>query len=192
MSSLDPEILSQLAEADRKLAYIGNQAPVAARAATRAGAKYLSVRMKEVSPVSKRTKKVDGKTVKLGGGMKRSIGWSGLKQRGNIAASKAGFDVGKRGRSDATGSHGHLYVSGTAMRWTGFKRIRNKGATSFALQKSFEVGWSRKAIKYTGAARPHMPSFIKTTTEANLSTVSQIMFDELKAAIEKSIVKQGL
>lgn len=185
MSSLDPDILSQLAEADRKLAYIGNQAPVAARAATRAGAKYLSVRMKEVSPVAKKPRKQGDKIIQPGG-MRRSIGWSGLKQRGSIAASKTGFDVGKRGRSDATGSHGHLFVGGTALRWTGFQRDRGRLKTSFAVKRT------KHAIKYTGASPPHMPSFIKTTTEANLSTVSQIMFDELKAAIEKSIVKQGL
>lgn len=180
------DILEQIKELDRKLAFIGNAAGGVCRHATAVGAKWLAKKMSDVSPVyvgKPRYRK--GKFVRPGG-MKRSFGGTGLKASGPVARAKAGLDVGKKGRSDDTGSHGHLYIKGTAMRWTGFVRDRGRGKTSFALKRT------ANRIRYTGISPPHMPSFVKQAANNNASAMWQVVADSIEVGIAKAIAKQGL
>lgn len=181
MTDLTP---ADFAEQERRLAYIGKAAKSVARKGADAGAKLLQKKLQDASPVAKRSRKVRGRIIQPGA-MKRSIGWSRLKLSGDLTGAKTGFDVGQKNRTDESGSHGHLFVQGTADRWSGFVRIRSRGKTT-GLKRT------KNQIRYRGSAPAHKPSFIQATTSSAKTDVESAIFAAVNAGIEKAARDQGL
>lgn len=173
------ELKQQLAEQERKLAFVGKAAPGVARGASRDGAKFLAARMQAAAPMSDGARRVGGKIVKPGG-MKRSIGFRGLRAKPNSGGAKAGFDVGKKVKGEERGSHGHLYVEGTDERYTGFHRIRKRGKTVEVVRNK-----QRNKIEYRGRSPAHKPSFIKTVTTAAEPQMWDVVIESINQRTEK-------
>lgn len=176
-----------LEEIDQKLAYLGSAAPRIARGAMLAGAKVVhryQVAAAQTAPTGGKTG-----TVPSTGRMARSLGYRHVPARQNMAAAKAGFDVGKRpkGADPETrdvGRHGHLFIGGTVRRETGSVRIRYAGRT---------IGRkpTGNPVMNRGISPPHMPSFISTAASTAQSEVASVVHDKLVQGISRAIDRLG-
>lgn len=172
-------------EMETKLAYIGNAARSVCRLATNKGAKLLMTKQRAAAFVAERPRKINGKIV-MPGGLRDSIGWRPMKTVPEISGGKAGLDVGKRKKdSPVKAGHGHLYVMGTDHRYRGFVRAIGYPNTKYAVKRT------KNRIGYTGKARPHLPSFVKTASQAAEAEVMQVVADAIVSGIEKAVTKQG-
>lgn len=181
-------------EMEQKLAYIGKSAGAVLRKASLDGARVLAVRMQNAAPQAEEGRKVNGREV-APGGMRRSIGFRGVRARGYQGAAKAGLNVGKQGldfKKDGTATnvarHGHWFILGTDHRYHGVVRNRSRLATKHAV--TLTRSW--KKLHYTGRAPANLPSFIKTTAESAKPEVLTVVSASIQQGIEKAISKQGL
>jgi hypothetical protein len=170
---------------DYQLAFIGNVAARRlAKAASRAGAKVLARRQRLLAPMPGTAQHATGR-------LRNSIRDGSMKDNGLIVGSKAGFDVGRRQATDSegtrqeSGNHGHLYVLGTELRWTGFRRDRRKG-------HKFELFRNKNEIRFRGRAPAHLPSFIASAAESGADEVREAMVHSLSTNLPKEITKQGV
>lgn len=173
-------------ELERRLAYVGRAAVGICRVATRNGARVIAEAETAASPVAKHGRRVKGVWVEPGG-MRRSIGFSGMKASTGIAGAKAGLDVGKRNPDDSRGSHGHLYVEGTDLRYTGFRRIRIRGKLV-----DMKLTGNRSNILFRGRSLPHLPSFITTSSASAQTEALNTVIESISAGIARAITRQGL
>lgn len=180
-----PEVTFE--ELEQKLAYIGQTASGSViRTASRAGAKVLADAQRSAAPSADKGRRVNGVWVNPGG-MKRSVGYSGLKAKTGTAGAKAGLDVGKRNPEGSRGSHGHLFIQGTDRRYTGFTRVRSRGKLV-----DMKIKGNRTSIKHRGVSPAHLPSFIKSASDSASQSAMEAVKQSIIQGIEKAVTKQGL
>lgn len=173
-------------ELERQLAYVGSAAAGVCRTATRAGAKVIADAERAAAPQADEGRRVNGRWIEPGG-MRRSIGYSGLKASGGAIGAKAGLDVGKRNPDGERASHGHLYVQGTDRRYTGFSRVRSRGKLVDMKLKS-----DRYAVKHRGISPAHLPSFIRIASESAADNALGVVQQKIIEGIDRAITRQGL
>lgn len=168
---------------DNRLAYLGKAAAPVCRAAVSAGVKDLATRIKSAAPVAKNWRKVDGKLI-APGGMKQSIGWK-VSSKNKVISARAGVDVGSSAKKKSIfgARHGHWYLLGTTLRYTGFLRVRVKG-------KTVDLRRTKSTIRYRGRMTPGV-GFVRYTTSTSESAIWNVVIDKLAKGIEKAAVRQG-
>lgn len=167
-----------LQQISQRIGYLGAASTRLVRAAALAGARVIARHQQDASPVRKGT-------------MKRSIKARAMRVRDGGGGAKAGLDVGRRKDKSLrheSGAHGHLFVSGTDHRYRGMKRVRYGRARSEVLPT--RSGFTKRK-GYTGKARPHMPSFIKSATVSARNGVITAMLASLRTGIQRTLTRMG-
>lgn len=171
-------------ELEQRLAYIGRSAVSVCRTATRNGAKVHAAAQAAAAPVAKHGRRVNGVWVNPGG-MRRSIGFGGLRAKNGLVGAKAGLDVRKKNPEAGRGSHGHLYVEGTDYRYTGFRRVRVRG-------KLADMKRNQNKIRFTGKSPPNLPSFIVLASQSADAEAVAVVVRSIITGIERAATRQGL